>query len=77
MTPINKPVRRRTVAPIYRGRRLVVSLVPGDVITFREERTRREYLLSISGAYVYAVRLTVAKEKAEKLAARKARKGEG
>ena len=75
MTPLNKPVRRRTIGTAHGGRRLIVSLAPGDVITFREERTRREYLLSISGAYVYAVRLTVAKEKAEKLAARKARKG--
>lgn len=74
-TALHKPVRRRTIAPITRGRRLIASFLPGDVIGFREERTRREYLLSISGAYFYAVRLAVAARKAEKLAARKARKG--
>jgi hypothetical protein len=72
MTPLRKRVQRRTVMPVRGGRRIVVSLLPGDILGFREERTRREYLLSISGAYVYAVRLAVAARKAEKVAARKA-----
>lgn len=74
MTPLHKTVTRRTAAPVRGGRRLVVSLVPGDVIVFREERTRTEYLLSISGAYTYAVRLAVSKRQAEKAALRKQRK---
>ena len=56
MTDLTKRVKRRTNAT-YRGRRIVVSLMPGDVLGFREERTRREYLLSVSGAYTYAVML--------------------
>ena len=66
MTPLRKRVQRRTTAPVRGGRRVVVSLLPGDVIGFREERTRTEYLLSISGAYTYAVRLAVAARKAGK-----------
>lgn len=73
MTDLTKRIKRRTVAPI-RGRRIVVSLHPGDVIGFREERTRKEYLLSISGAYTYAVRLEVQRAKDEKAAARKAKR---
>ena len=66
MTPLRNKVRRRTVTPVYGGRRLVVTLHPGDVLGFREERTRREYLLSVSAAYVYAVRLAVAARRTEK-----------
>ena len=73
MTPLRTPVRRRAVGTVHGGRRLVVTLHPGDVLGFREERTRREYLLSIGAAYTYAVRLAVAARRVEKLAARKAR----
>jgi hypothetical protein len=73
MTPLTKRVRRRALNP-YRGRRIVVSLLPGDVLSFREERTRKEFLLSIQGAYVYAVQLEVARRLAEKRAKRKAGK---
>ena len=71
MTPLTKRVRRRTLTP-HRGRRIVVALMPGDVLGFREERTRREYLLSIAGAFEYAVRLEVERRRMEK---RKLRKG--
>ena len=37
----------------------LVSLLPGDVLSFREERIRKEFLLSIARAYDYAVRLEV------------------
>ena len=70
MTDLTKKVKRRTLAP-YRGRRIVVSMLPGDVLSFREERTRREYLLSISGAYTYAVMMEVERRKREKAAKRK------
>ena len=74
MTPIRKTVRRRTVG-MCRGRRIIVALHPGDVLGFREERTRTEYTLTIEGAFYYAVRLAVAARKAEKAEARKARRG--
>ena len=40
MTDLNKPVSCRSIVP-HRGRRIVVTLAPGDVIGFRPERTRR------------------------------------
>lgn len=70
MTPLTKRVKRRTIAP-HRGRRIVVSMLPGDVLSFREERTRREYVLSIAGAYTYAVMLEVERRKRDKAAKRK------
>jgi hypothetical protein len=43
---------RRTVEPAdYRGRRLVVALEPGDVIAFREERTRTWFRAPIAKVY--------------------------
>jgi hypothetical protein len=48
-------------------------LHPGDVIGFREERTRREYQVSIPGTYQWAVLLEVQRRKADKRAARKAK----
>lgn len=65
MTPLNKPVRRKGMLP-YRGRRIVVSLEPGDLIGFRLERTRRTEYLTMAGCYERAVIVRVAHEKAEK-----------
>jgi hypothetical protein len=70
-TPLAKPVRRRTLAPHRRGRRVVVSMVPGDVLTFRDERTRTEYSLPVGFAYDMAVKLHVAAKRAEKKRARR------
>lgn len=73
MTELRKVVRRRGIIS-YRGKRLVVSLHPGDVIGFREERTRKEYTISLAGAYAYAVACEVARRKREKAAQRAAAK---
>lgn len=70
MTDLTKRVKRRTLAPHRRGRRIVVSLLPGDVLGFREERTSREFLLSVGGAFDYAVGLEVERRKRERLAKR-------
>ena len=70
MTDLTKRIKRRTIG-LHRGRRIVVSLHPGDVLSFREERTRKEFLLSIEGAYTYAVKLEVLRRRAEKAAKRK------
>jgi hypothetical protein len=50
----------------YRGRRIVVSLEPGDLIGFRLERTRRTEYLTVAGCYERAVIVRVAHERAEK-----------
>jgi hypothetical protein len=65
MTDLNKPVRRRGNIP-YRGRRIVVSLEPGDLLGFRLERTRRTEYLTVAGCYERAVVVRVMHERAEK-----------
>jgi len=60
-------VYRKTMEPFdYHGRRIIVGLEPGDVITFREERCRKTYTLDIKWAFRQAVKQQVDKERAEK-----------
>jgi hypothetical protein len=74
MTDLNKPVRRRGRLP-YRGRRIIVTLEPGDMLGFRLERTRRTEYLTLAGCYERAVLIRVAHERAEKRKAKLAKKG--
>lgn len=64
-TELKKPVHRKTVGT-HRGRKLIVSLLPGDVIGIREERCRKMELISIAGAYDSAVINRVLREKMNK-----------
>lgn len=65
MTDLRSVVRRRGQLP-YRGRRIVVSLEPGDLLGFRLERTRRTEYLTVAGCYERAVLIRVASERAAK-----------
>lgn len=75
MTSINKPVRRVTGAPYpCRGgerRPVVVSIEPGDVLTFRFKGMRRVFSYPVWSAALAAIRCTVAAEKAERRARRR------
>lgn len=70
-TELNRPVTRRTRTP-HRGRRVVVTIAPGDIIGFREERTRKTYWIDLGACFDMAVKIEVAHQKAEK---RKAKNG--
>lgn len=59
MTDLDRPVTRRTRLPHRRHRRLIVSLLPGDVLGLREERTRTTWYLPIGAAFDLAVKLAV------------------
>ena len=61
MTPLAKPVRRLTrrsysVLYVNEARPIVVSLEPGDVITFREFGRRHTWSLPIDRIFRQAVR---------------------
>ena len=63
MTRLNRRVARATVKPysvLYAGQSnakpIVVELVPGDVIEFRELRGRHRWRLDIRHAFMLAVR---------------------
>ena len=64
MTTLNHPVRRKTQRAynvLYHAaknaRPVVVSLLPGDVLEFREHGRRGRWLLSVDTAFRYALRL--------------------
>lgn len=63
MTTLTNRVTRRTrgeYSVMIRARRpIVVSLLPGDVLEFRELRTRKRFTLAIDDAYRIAIRATV------------------
>ena len=68
MTPLRKPVRRRSeelVRDRSKYRRVVVTLYPAGFIGLRLEKCRHEETLSIRGAYETAVQTRVMRAKAE------------
>jgi len=74
MTSLTKPITRRTDNEIRDGSRrrpLVITLYPGGIVGLRPSKTRREEIITIEAIYSLAVKQRVAKERAEKKAARK------
>ena len=69
MTPLNRPIARRSVGN-HGGRRMVVILAPGDVIGFRAERTRRVFWTTIAACADMAVKQQVLADRAAKKAKR-------
>lgn len=68
-------VFRITVEPLdHRGRRIVVGLERGDILSFREERCSRKYTLPIRWAMLQAIRRDVEQKAREKAKERKARR---
>lgn len=65
MTDLKKPVRRRTIG-LHRGRRIMVSLEPGDVLGLRMERCRQTEYVCLAAIYDYAVKARVLSERAAK-----------
>lgn len=63
MNDTRKPVRRRTVQQ-HRRRRIVVTVGPGDVIGFRQERTRKTYTYPIDALFDHVVARTIMAERA-------------
>lgn len=69
-------VFRMTVEPFdYHGKKIIVGLEPGDIISFREERSRKTYTLPIPWAYRQAVKMSAEKEQGEKRTTRLVNRG--
>ena len=62
MTDLRKPVRRRTIG-LHRGRRIMVSLEPGDMLALRMERCRQTEYVPLAAIYDYAVKARVLAER--------------
>lgn len=70
MTQLDKPVHRVTrgaYSTLYtRAKKIVVSLTPGDFITFREFGSRTRFTVPIDGMFKHAIRLKIASDEAQK-----------
>jgi hypothetical protein len=78
MTELRKTVARRTATAYdHHGRRVVVSLEPGDVIALRWERTRTTFRAPIHSVMRTVIRWNVDAERAARKATRKARREAG
>ena len=70
MTKMHKPVSRVTreaYSVLYvKARPIVVTLLPGDVLEFRESGRRGRWHLAVDSAFKYAVRLKAFADAAEK-----------
>ena len=75
MTELRKPLCPRTAGAYdHQGRRVVVTLLPGDVIAFRWERTRRTFTAPINSLMRQVVKWNVDAERAARKLARRARR---
>jgi len=75
-TPSTRPVTRETSAYIRdRGMRPVLVTITGSLIELRAKGLRTTETLDVASLYYQAVKARVIKERAERKAAKKAKKG--
>ena len=80
MTTIEKPCRRLTRGALDgshgpdRGRKLVASFVPGDLVEIRPQGTRRAEVISLFDIYRLSLRMRANAEHLQKARAKKERK---
>lgn len=81
MTTTRSKVRRVTVeeynvlrVSARHAKQIVVTIGPGDVLSFHEKRGKTQYYLSISTAFKFAVNLEAMRVAREKKEAKKAKK---
>ncbi|MFC1453675.1 hypothetical protein ACFLQL_00660 [Verrucomicrobiota bacterium] len=58
MTDLNKPVTRRGMREYTRfsGRRLIISLKPGDIVSMKEERKQQWFDIQMEDLYMLIVK---------------------
>ena len=67
MTDLRKPVKRRTVEQCQTvRRRLIVAMLPGDVLAFREAGRRRWYSAPIAIVFITVAQWNINTERAER-----------
>lgn len=62
MTDLKRAVRRRTIW-LHRGRRIMVSLEPGDLLGLRMERCRQTEFVPLATIYDMAVKSRILAER--------------
>jgi hypothetical protein len=66
VTDLEKPVTRRCTVTLDGGKRIVVAMLPGDLLALRRERERKTYYYPIGAVYSSAVKAHVQASKKEK-----------
>lgn len=61
-TPLKHEVVRVSCLP-HRGKKLIVSLLPGDCVGIRQERSRKTEVVSLAAIYDFCIKQRVATEK--------------
>lgn len=75
MTILDKPITRKTRKNLLHYRHpLVVSLLPGDILSMREHRCKRTVFIDLHGLYIDALRKQILVERQQKKKARRARR---
>lgn len=75
MTELNKKVVRRSKEPFgHWGKRLIVEILPGDLLSMRIERSRTRYEGRLSDVFRVLADWHATKVRAERKAARMARR---
>jgi len=73
MTTLDKKISRKVEGLLQRS--LILTLYPAGVISLRESRCRKEYILPVVTVYRLAIQADQASEKARKAAEKKAKRG--
>lgn len=74
-TPSTKPVTRETSAYVRdKGMRPVIATISGSILTLRAKGLRSREVLDLAYCYELAVKQRIHQERAERRAARKAKK---
>ena len=73
MTPLHKTVARKSNGNGPNRRQFVITIEPGDVIGFRDERRRKTYYVPLAACYEMAIKAEVAAARAAKRKARSMR----
>lgn len=68
MTELKRAIRRKVTGVLREA--LIVTVYPGGVIGIRAHRTRREYQLPLVTIYKVAIEVDLARQRAERIAAR-------
>jgi hypothetical protein len=64
MTPLKHRVTRETIDEAWQGRKLVVSLTPGDIIEVREKGRRKTFAAPLSWVAMEIIKRNVEAERA-------------
>jgi len=76
-TKLNKPVRRQLQSTDRKGRALIISIEPGDILTFRPKGAKRKLSIYVGFCFQLAQLVTIDREYTAKVKQYKADRATG